>query len=118
MPSKEYKEGHSVNYETIKDLKDNLQDSEKMYSLSSMFKALSDPTRLNIIDILSKTPLCVHDIANILDMSQSSISHHLRALRDTRLVKFQREGKLVIYSVDDDHVLEVFNAGLDHIRHK
>jgi len=118
MPDKDHKEGHSVSYETIRKLKDNLGDPERMYSLSNMFKALSDPTRLNIIEILSKTPLCVHDIANILDMSQSSISHHLRALRDTRLVKFQREGKLVIYSVDDDHVLEVFNAGLDHVGHK
>lgn len=114
----EHKDGHSVDYETLKGLKEGLHDSERMYLLSNMFKALSDPTRLNIIDILSKTPLCVHDIANILDMSQSSISHHLRALRDTRLVKFQRRGKLVIYSVDDDHILNVFRQGLDHIMHK
>lgn len=117
MPKEEHKEGHSVDYQTLVELREGLQDSEKMYLLSNMFKALSDPTRLNIIDILSKTPLCVHDIANVLDMSQSSISHHLRALRDTRLVKFQREGKLVIYSVDDDHILNLFKQGLDHIKH-
>ncbi len=117
VESKE-KDGHSVDKETITKLKKNLQDEEKMYMLSTMFKALSDPTRLNIIDILSKSPLCVHDIANILNMSQSAISHHLRALRDTRLVKFQRDGKLVIYSVDDDHVLNVFGQGLEHIKHR
>lgn len=118
MSGEDSKVGHSVDEATINKLKKDLQDEEKMYLLSTMFKALSDPTRLNIIDTLSKTPLCVHDIANVLDMSQSSISHHLRALRDTRLVKFQREGKLVIYSVDDDHILNVFNQGLDHIKHR
>lgn len=114
----EYKDGHSVDGETIKRLKDGLETEEEIYLLSNMFKALSDPTRLNIICILSKSPLCVHDISNVLDMSQSSISHHLKVLRDTRLVKFRKEGKLVIYSIDDSHVLSLFKEGLDHIKHR
>ncbi len=110
-------DGHTVNYDTLVCLRDGLESDEDIYRLSTMFKALSDPTRLNIIYILSKSDLCVHDISNILDMSQSSISHHLRVLRDARLVKFRKDGKMVIYSVDDDHVLELFCQGLDHIKH-
>ena len=102
----------------IKKLRDSLEDEEEIYLLSNMFKALADPTRLNILYILSKTPLCVHDISNVLEMSQSSTSHHLRVLRNTRLVKFRKEGKSVIYSIDDKHVLTLFNEGLDHIKHR
>lgn len=112
-----YKDGHSVDSGTIERLKDNLEKEEEIYLLSNMFKALSDPTRLNIIYTLAKSPLCVHDISNVLDMSQSSISHHLKVLRDTRLVKFKKQGKLVIYSLDDDHVLTLFKEGLEHVRH-
>ncbi len=119
MPdNKDYKDGHSVDLETITKLKDDLPGDDEMYKLSNMFKALSDPTRLRIINTLHKSPLCVHDIANVLDMSQSSISHHLKTLRDTRLVKFQRQGKMVIYSIDDDHVVKLFNAGVEHVKHQ
>ena len=99
-------------------LKENLEETKEVVLLSSIFKSLSDPTRLKIIYLLSKSSLCVCDIATILDMSQSSISHQLRALRDANLVKFKREGKLAIYSLDDDHVLKLFQQGLDHVRHK
>ncbi len=64
-----------------------------------------------------KKPLCVCDIANLLGMSQSAISHHLRLLRNLRLVKFRKEGKMVIYSLDDDHVLQLFKQGMDHVIH-
>ena len=86
--------------------------------LSQTFKALGDPTRLRIIDALSKSELCVCDIAEILGMSQSAISHQLRVLRNLRLIKYRKEGKLAIYSLDDDHVLQLFNQGLEHINHK
>lgn len=112
------KDGHSVSPSTIKKLRNSLESEDSIYRLSSMFQALSDPTRLNIIYTLSKSPLCVHDIANVLEMSQSSISHHLRVLRDNGLVKFRRKGKMVIYSVDDEHVLTLFNKGLEHVKHK
>ncbi len=112
------KGGHSASAETLQEIKDNLESEEEIFLLSNMFKALSDPTRLNIIYILSKSELCVHDISSILEMSQSSISHHLRVLRDTRLVKFRKDGKLVIYSIDDEHVLNLFKEGRDHIKHR
>lgn len=112
-----YEDGSSLDEKVLDKLKDRLLDETEMYDLSTMFKALSDPTRLNIIYTLSKSPLCVHDISTVLGMSQSSISHHLRVLRNARLVKFVKKGKLVIYSIDDDHVLSLFTEGLDHVRH-
>lgn len=113
-----YCEGHTMDEMSLIGLKENLNETKEVVLLSSIFKSLSDPTRLKIIYLLSKSSLCVCDIATILDMSQSSISHQLRALRDANLVKFKREGKLAIYSLDDDHVLKLFQQGLDHVRHK
>ncbi len=109
---------HSIEMETIEKIKNSLENEKEIELLSNMFKALSDPTRLRIIYILSKSSLCVCDISTILDINQSSISHHLRVLRDTKLVKFKREGKLVIYSLDDEHVLTLFEQGLNHVKHK
>lgn len=109
--------GNFLEDEKIQDLKRDLPDDSQMLKLSSIFKALSDPTRLRIIYLLSKSSLCVCDMSNILDMSQSSISHHLRVLRDTHLVKFKKDGKMVIYSLDDDHVYELFEQGLNHVKH-
>lgn len=109
---------HSIDREGIIEIKKKLDGEKEMDDLSNMFKALSEGTRLRIIYILSQSPLCVCDISTILDMTQSSISHHLRVLRDARLVKFKRDGKLVIYSLDDDHVLKLFEQALDHVKHK
>lgn len=109
---------HSIDMETIEKIKNQLVEEKEIDLLSNMFKALSEPTRLRIIYILSKSSLCVCDISTILDITQSSISHHLRVLRDAKLVKFKREGKLVIYSLDDEHVLMLFEQGLNHVRHK
>lgn len=109
--------GHWVSDEIIEQLKSSLHSEKDMTRLSSIFKALSDPSRLRIIYLLSKSPLCVCDISQILDMSQSSISHHLRVLRDTHLVRFKKDGKMVIYSLDDDHVYKLFEQGLDHVKH-
>ena len=109
---------HSIDEETIKNIKKGLHDEKDINSLTNIFKALSDGTRARIIYMLSQSPLCVCDIATILDMTQSSTSHHLRVLRDSKLVKFKREGKLVVYSLDDDHVLKLFEQGLNHVRHK
>ena len=102
---------------TLKEIKESIYDEETINRLAQTFKALADPTRLRIIYVLSKQPLCVCDIAYLLDMTQSAISHHLRLLRNLRLVKFKKEGKMVIYSLDDDHVLQLFKQGMDHVRH-
>lgn len=109
---------HSIDEESVRDIKGNLHNEKDIHDLTRIFKALSDPTRARIIYILSKSPLCVCDISTILEMTQSSISHHLRVLRDTKLVKFKKDGKLVVYSLDDDHVLKLFEQSLNHVKHK
>ncbi len=108
------KEKHKQIVELIK--KENLSQ-ERIVELSKIFKALGDPTRLKIIHSLSKEELCVCDIAELLQMNQSAISHQLRVLRNLRLVKYRKEGKSAIYSLDDDHVLQLFKQGLEHINH-
>lgn len=107
----------STDENILKGIKDSLYEDETIIQLSQIFKALADPTRLKIIYVLSERSLCVCDIANLLDMTQSAISHHLRFLRNLKLVKFRKEGKMVIYSLDDNHVLQLFNQGLEHVRH-
>ena len=115
--SKENSDLNSVDGATLKAIKESLYEEEIINRLAQTFKALADPTRLKIIYLLSKAPLCVCDIANLLDMTQSAISHQLRLLRNLRLVKFKKEGKMVIYSLDDGHVLQLFKQGLDHVQH-
>ncbi|HEY8363916.1 MAG TPA: metalloregulator ArsR/SmtB family transcription factor [Tissierellaceae bacterium] len=110
-------EGHATDEQSLKDMKNKLNNEKEIQTLATIFKALSDPTRLKIIHALSKSSYCVCDLAELLDMSQSAISHQLRILRDLKLVKYKRDGKLVIYSLDDDHVLKLFEQGLDHVKH-
>lgn len=109
---------HSVEIQIIEDIKKELREESNLLELSKMLKGLADPTRLKIIYVLSKSPLCVCDISNSLNISQSAISHQLKILRDLSLVKFEKQGKLVIYSLDDFHVLEIFEQGLNHVKHK
>lgn len=109
---------HSIEEEKIKMIHKELGEESDLLPLSKMFKGMGDPTRLKIIYVLSKSPLCVCDISSLLDISQSAISHQLRVLRDLKLVKFEKQGKLVIYTLDDDHVIELFNQGLKHVKHR
>ncbi len=83
--------------------------------LAETFKVLGDPTRTKIIFALSVEELCVCDIANLLNMSDSAISHQLRILRNLRLVKYRRQGKMAFYSLDDRHINELFERGLEHV---
>lgn len=108
----------AVDENTLTQITESLLEDELVTRLSETFKALSDPTRLKIIYVLFENSLCVCDIAQVLDMTQSAISHHLRILRNLKLVKFKKEGKLVFYSLDDDHVVELFKQGLDHVKHR
>ncbi|HEX21634.1 MAG TPA: ArsR family transcriptional regulator [Actinobacteria bacterium] len=84
--------------------------------LAELFKVLGDPTRIKIIYILSVEELCVCDIAGVLGLSVSAVSHQLRTLRNLKLVKFRREGKMAYYSLDDAHISQLFNQGLEHIK--
>lgn len=82
--------------------------------LTEIFKALSDATRVKILYALSREELCVCDLANLLSKSSSSVSHQLRVLRNLRLVRFRKAGKIVYYSLDDDHIHHLMREGLKH----
>ena len=93
-------------------------DPDTAQHLADLFKTLGDPTRIKILSLLATAEaLRVYDIADGLDMGQSAISHQLRVLRTSRLVKFRRDGKEVLYSIDDDHVLKLLGQGLEHVQH-
>lgn len=100
----------------IKKLKDKVIKQDDAYDLSEFFKVYGDITRVRIIQLLSIQEVCVHEIAASLDMSQSAISHQLKMLRQFKLVKPRKVGKHVYYSLADDHVIKIFNNGLEHIK--
>jgi ArsR family transcriptional regulator len=85
--------------------------------LAETFKALSDPTRVRMVSLLADAELCVCDLAAALGMSQSAVSHQLRTLRDMRLVRRRREGRQIFYSLDDEHVADLYRRGLEHVAH-
>jgi len=86
-------------------------------SVAEIFKVFGDATRVKILHLLTQHEMCVCDIAEVLQMTQSAISHQLRVLKQARLVKYRREGKVVFYSLDDDHVYTILTQGIDHVIH-
>lgn len=88
---------------------------EELYDLAELFKIFADSTRIRILYVLFESEMCVCDIAQILNMTQSAISHQLRVLKQSRLVKYRRDGKSILYSLADDHVRTIVNQGLEHI---
>lgn len=103
--------------QTICQARAEMIQDETALQLADTFKILGDPTRIKILDILSKREMCVCDIAETMQMGQSAISHQLRVLRSARLVKYRKDGKEAWYSLDDDHILILFREGLHHIKH-
>lgn len=104
-----------VHHDLIADYADKLIHKGKANDLAELFKTLGDPTRIRIMDALSHSEFCVCDLAEILGLTQSATSHQLRVLRNSKLIKYRREGKMVYYSLDDDHVLSLYSQGLEHI---
>lgn len=98
----------------VKFVKKEIPKDELIGRISEMFSSLSDPTRLKIIFALSKGELCVCEIGAFVDVSSSAISHQLRLLRNSRLVKYRKEGKMVYYSLDDKHVIRILNNVIEH----
>lgn len=98
--------------------KDRLVDDSTAVGLAEIFQALADPTRIRLVSALMDGQLCVYDLAALLGMTQSAISHQLRLLRNLHLVKNQKEGRLVYYSIDDDHIRDLFQRGLEHYKHR
>ena len=95
-----------------------MPEDNELYDLSDFFKVLGDSTRSKIIWALDEHELCVCDLAVLLGMTKSAISHQLRALREANLVVNRRDGKNVFYSLADDHIKQIFEKGLEHIREK
>lgn len=92
-----------------------MKSAETISLLAETFKILGDPTRIKIAFALSKEELCVCDIANLLGVSQSAVSHSLRTLRQMKLVKFRREGKIAYYTLDDEHIASLLQEGFRHV---
>ena len=101
--------------ETVKKVKQKMPEDGFIYDLAELFKVFADSTRMKIIYALLEEELCVCDIANIVGTTQSAISHQLRLLKQSKLVKFRREGKIIFYSLDDDHIAQIVKKGSEHI---
>jgi len=100
----------------IAEIRKSMPKDEVLYDLAEFFKVFGDTTRAKIICVLFRSSLCVNDIASVLGMTQSSVSHHLRVLKTSRIVKHQRAGKEIIYSLDDEHIKRIFDEGFEHGR--
>ena len=92
-----------------------MPDDEVLYELADLFRVFGDSTRIKILYALHDNELCVQQIADAVQLSQSAVSHQLRVLKDSKLVRFRREGKTVYYALDDDHVRSILSMGMDHI---
>ncbi len=101
--------------EAVKRVESNMPDDEILYELAELYKIFGDSTRIKILYALFESELCVCDIAKLLKLTVSAVSHQLRTLNRTRLVRYRREGKNVIYSLNDDHVRTIINQGINHI---
>lgn len=102
----------------VKDTLSKMPEDDLFNKLAEFFKILGDTTRAKILFALDQNEMCVCDIANVLGMSKSSISHQLGTLRRMNIVKCRKKGKEVYYTIDDDHVQKLFELGIEHIEHK
>ena len=113
--AEEYLAAHET---LVEQVLEQLPGDEVLYELADLFKIFGDSTRIKILYALWEAELCVGDLAQLLDLSQSSVSHQLRVLKDAKLVRFRREGKIIFYSLADDHVKEIIDKGFEHLWQK
>ena len=104
---------HMNNYSNVKM---NMPNENELYDLAELFKVFGDSTRIRILFVLHEGEVCVQDIADALQMTQSAVSHQLKILKQSKLVGSRREGKQMFYSLADDHVLSIIDLGLEHLR--
>ena len=109
---------HPINEALVQKTKDAMLDNTAVKALADFFSIVGDPTRCKILFALKESPLCVCDLANVLSMTKSSISHQLNKMKRAGVVKCERSGKQVFYSLDDDHVLAILDTGMTHVGHK
>lgn len=115
-PTPDICEEHLVHADKVHQVAQSMPSERIFDDLADLFKILSHPTRLKVVHALDQEELCVCDLAALLGMTESAISHQLRLLRNMRLVKHRREGKLVYYALDDQHVRQLFEAALEHLQ--
>lgn len=108
-------ENEDINIEKIENIKVNMPTDEFLFDMAELFKVFGDSTRMKIISALLDNELCVGEIAEITNTTPSAISHQLRVLKQTKLVKYRREGKTIVYSLDDEHVRQLYELGEKHI---
>lgn len=111
----ENQEQNIIRIDIVNKVRENLINDEEIFDLAELFKVFADSTRMKIICALKEKELCVGEIAFITNTTQSAISHQLRVLKQAKLVKYRKEGKVVYYSLDDDHVNEIVMKGREHI---
>lgn len=114
-PGRDLCETQCVDEVTVRRARQAMRPPQTIAALAETFKVLGDPTRVSIAWALSREELCVCDLAALLGMSQSAVSHSLRALRQLRLVRYRREGRIAFYSLDDEHIARLLEEGVRHI---
>ncbi len=105
-----------IHVETVSYVQNRIPDSGQLNQLADLFKLFGDGTRIGILWALSESEMCVCDICALLQMKQSAVSHQLRNLKQARIVKNRRDGKVIYYSLDDDHIRKLLNLGMEHVR--
>ena len=108
-------EEYQTHEDLLKLVHEQMPDEDELYDLAELFKVFGDSTRIRILFVLFEAEVCVCDLAEALNMTQSAISHQLKILKQNKLVKGRREGKSVFYSLADDHVRTIIEQGIDHI---
>ena len=111
----EQETGDILHPDLISSVNKDMPDEEMLYDLAELFRIFGDSTRIKILYVLFEAEMCVCDIAELLRMTQSAISHQLRVLKQSKLVKFRREGKTIYYSLADDHVRTIIGMGMEHL---
>lgn len=106
---------HFIHHETVEKVQTAIPEEESLYELADFFKMFGDTSRIKILQALSISEMCVCDLSELLSISQSAMSHQLRTLRQASLVKYRKEGKIVFYSLKDDHVKQIIDIGIQHI---
>ncbi|MBP3857370.1 MAG: winged helix-turn-helix transcriptional regulator [Ruminiclostridium sp.] len=108
-------EFHHVHEDTVKKIASLMPDEDSLFDLAELYKIFGDSTRIKILFALFEAELCVCDIATLIGMSMSAVSHQLRILKQAQLVQYRREGKTVFYSLADDHVRSILGQGMEHV---
>ena len=105
-----------IQEEVVEQIRESMPPEEELFNLAEFFKVFGDTTRIRILYALFQSEMCVCDIAHLLGMTQSAISHQLRVLKSAKLVRYRKEGRVVYYSLDDEHIKAIFDQGYQHIK--